>query len=187
VIKVLGHPAVATIIFVASTYALYFSPLFEMAMRAHLGHIVMLMHFLLTGGLFYWVLIGVDPAPHRLPYVGKLLVLFVTLPFHAFFGIALMNTNDLANSWYTSLHRPWGASLASDLHTAGSIAWAFGEIPTFIVLLVLVFQWFMDEQRLSVRLDRKADRAAVKQEDDELADYNAYLSNLDKRSQRAGE
>ncbi|MCW2913009.1 MAG: copper resistance domain protein [Actinomycetia bacterium] len=187
VIKVLSHPIAATIIFVASTYALYFSPLFEMAMRAHLGHIAMLTHFLLTGGLFYWVIIGIDPAPHKLPYVGKLLVLFLTLPFHAFFGVALMNMNDLANGWYTSLHRPWGASLASDLHTGGSIAWAFGEIPTFIVLLAIVFQWFMDEQRLSVRLDRKADRAVANQEDDELADYNAYLSNLDKRSQRAGE
>jgi putative copper resistance protein D len=182
VIKVLAHPIVATIIFVASTYALYFTPLFEMAMRAHLGHIAMLMHFLLTGGLFYWVLIGVDPAPHKLPYVGKLFVLFVTLPFHAFFGIALMNMNDLANGWYSSLHRTWGASLVSDLHTGGSIAWAFGEIPTVIVLLAIVFQWFMDEQRLSVRLDRKADRAAVKKEDDELSDYNAYLSNLEKRS-----
>jgi putative copper resistance protein D len=182
VVNVLGHPVVATIIFVASTYVLYFTPLFEMAMRAHLGHIAMLTHFLLAGGLFYWVLIGIDPAPHRLPHIGRLLVLFVTLPFHAFFGIALMNTNDLANSWYASLHRTWGASLASDLHTGGSIAWAFGEIPTVIVLLAIVFQWFMDEQRLSVRLDRKADRAAARQENDELSDYNAYLSALDKRS-----
>jgi cytochrome c oxidase assembly factor CtaG/putative copper export protein len=185
VIAVLGHPLTATFIFVASTYTLYFTPLFEMAMRAHLGHIVMLTHFLVSGGLFYWVLIGVDPAPHKLPYVGKLLVLFVTLPFHAFFGIALMNTNDLADAWYTSLHRTWGASLTSDLHTGGSIAWAFGEVPTVIVLLAIVFQWFTHEQRLSVRLDRKADRAAAKQEDDELSDYNAYLASLDKRSQRA--
>jgi cytochrome c oxidase assembly factor CtaG/putative copper export protein len=187
VTKVIGHPIVATVIFVASTYVLYFTPLFEMAMRAHLGHIAMLMHFLLAGGLFYWVIIGVDPAPHKLPYIGKLLVLFLTLPFHAFFGVALMNMNDLADAWYTSLHRTWGASLASDLHTGGSIAWAFGEIPTFIVLLAIVFQWFMDEQRLSVRLDRKADRAADRQETDELSEYNAYLATLDRRSQRAGE
>jgi putative copper resistance protein D len=187
VVKVLGHPLVATVIFVASTYVLYFSPLFEMAMRAHLGHIAMLTHFLLAGGLFYWVLIGVDPAPHKLPHVGKLLLLFVTLPFHAFFGVALMNMNDLANTWYVSLHRTWGASLASDLHTGGSIAWAFGEIPTFIVLLALVFQWFMEEQRLSARLDRKADRAVAHQQDDELSDYNAYLSALDRGSRRSGE
>src|SRR5262249_51137799 len=69
-VKVITHPAVATILFVGSTYVLYFTPLFEAAMRAHVGHIAMQSHFLLVGSLFYWVLIGVDPAPHKLPYIG---------------------------------------------------------------------------------------------------------------------
>ena len=183
VTRVLAHPLVATFIFVASTYALYFTPLFGGLMRSHLGHIAMLMHFLLAGSLFFWVLIGVDPAPWRLPYVGRLLVLFVTMPFHAFFGIALMNMGEpLAPEWYNSLHRDWGASLVSDLNTGGAIAWAFGEIPTLIVLLAIVFQWFADDQRLARRTDRSADRAVARNEADELADYNAYLAGLDKRS-----
>jgi putative copper resistance protein D len=181
-VKFLSHPAVATIIFVASTYVLYFSPLFEAAMRAHLGHIAMLTHFLLAGGLFYWVLVGVDPAPHKLPYVGRILVLFVTMPFHAFFGIALMNSSGLADGWYSSLGRDWGPSFVSDLHTGGSIAWAFGEIPTFIVLLAIVFQWFLEDQRVSRRMDRSEDRAAARQEENELSDYNAYLAGLQRRS-----
>lgn len=184
VVNVLTHPAVATIIFVASTYVLYFTPLFEAAMRAHLGHIAMLLHFLLTGGLFYWVLIGVDPAPHKLPYIGRILVLFVTMPFHAFFGISLMNSGGLATGWYSSLGREWGPSFVSDLHTGGSIAWAFGEIPTFIVLLAIVFQWFLEDQRLSRRLDRNEDRAAAKHEETELSDYNAYLAGLQRRSEQ---
>ena len=190
VIKVLTHPAVATVIFVASTYVLYFTPLFEAAMRAHLGHIAMLTHFLLAGGLFYWVLIGVDPAPHKLPYIARILVLFVTMPFHAFFGISLMNSSGLAESWYQSLGRSWGPSIVSDLHTGGSIAWAFGEIPTFIVLIAIVFQWFAEDQRLSQRLDRQADRAQSQgagagQETDELSDYNAYLARLARRGEKS--
>jgi putative copper resistance protein D len=185
VTRVIAHPLVAAVIFVASTYALYFTPLFGGLMRSHLGHIAMLMHFLLAGSLFYWVLIGVDPAPTRLPYVGRLLLLFVTMPFHAFFGIALMNMGEpLAPGWYNSLNRDWGASLVSDLNTGGAIAWAFGEIPTFIVLLAIVFQWFLDDQRLARRSDRAADRAAGRDEPDELAEYNAYLAGLDKRSRQ---
>jgi putative copper resistance protein D len=146
----------------------------------------MLLHFLAAGSLFYWVLIGVDPAPRRLPYVGRILLLFVTMPFHAFFGIALMNMGEpLAPGWYNSLHRDWGASLVSDLNTGGSIAWAFGEIPTFIVLLAIVFQWFVEDQREAGRADRAADRAAAAgKEDGELAEYNAYLAGLDKRSSK---
>jgi putative copper resistance protein D len=185
VVKVISHPAVATIIFVGSTYALYFTPLFESLMRDHLGHIAMLSHFLLSGSLFYWVLIGVDPAPHKLPFVGRILVFFVTMPFHAFFGIALMQSSGIASGWYGELGRTWGPSISTDTHTGGAIAWAFGEIPTFIVLIALVFQWFLEDQRLTRRMERKADRAEANHEPDELSDYNAYLAGLNKRAEQA--
>ncbi|MCW2897851.1 MAG: copper resistance domain protein [Streptosporangiaceae bacterium] len=191
VTRIVAHPLVATAIFIVSTYALYFSPLFEKAMRTHLGHIAMLTHFLLSGILFFWVLIGVDPAPIRLPYIGKLLVLFVTMPFHAFFGIAVMNMGEpLAKGWYTTLARPWGASLVSDQSTGGAMAWGLGEIPTFIVLIALVFQWFAEDERLARRLERKADRAEAGGHGGELSDYNAYLESLNRGSakgRRAGE
>ncbi|MEW2352932.1 bifunctional copper resistance protein CopD/cytochrome c oxidase assembly protein [Spirillospora sp. NPDC029432] len=196
-----AHPAVATLIFVVSTFALYFTPLFEAAMRNHLGHIAMTAHFLAAGTLFFWVLIGVDPAPKKLPYPGRILLLFVTMPFHAFFGIALMNLGEpLARGWYTAVDPPWGASLLKDQHTGGAIAWGFGEIPTFIVLIALAFQWYFDDQRQARREDRKADRAeqrraaavaagedvpAAAEEDDELAAYNARLAKLAEHDERS--
>ncbi|TDC89478.1 bifunctional copper resistance protein CopD/cytochrome c oxidase assembly protein [Actinomadura sp. 7K507] len=185
-VAVIAHPAVATIIFVASLYVLYFTPLFEAAMRNHLGHIAMMVHFLAAGSLFFWVLLGVDPAPKKLPYPGRLLLLFVTMPFHAFFGIALMNMSQaLALGWYNSVDPPWGTTILHDQQTGGAIAWAFGEIPTFIVLIVLAFQWYGDDQRQARRLDRKADRAAKSGgppgDDDELAAYNARLAKLAER------
>jgi putative copper resistance protein D len=201
---VVAHPATATVIFVASTFALYFTPLFEAAMRNHLGHIAMTAHFLAAGSLFFWVLIGVDPAPRKLPYPGRILLLFVTMPFHAFFGIALMNLGEpLARGWYSAVDPPWGASLISDQHTGGAIAWGFGEIPTFIVLIAMAFQWYFDDQRQARRLDRQADRAEERRaaraaaggaaagaeepidEDDELAAYNARLAKLAERDERS--
>ncbi len=182
--RFVGHPATATVIFMASTYGLYFSPLFGHLMRAHVGHLAMLVHFLLAGTLFFWVLIGVDPTPRRLPYVARMLLLFVTMPFHAFFGISLMNLGrPIAAGWYTALHRPWGGSVLADQQTGGAIAWAFGEIPTLIVLVALVCQWYRHDQRSARRLERRAERAAAAGEHDELADYNAYLANLERRSQ----
>ncbi|RAY13262.1 copper resistance protein CopD [Actinomadura craniellae] len=185
VIAVVAHPGVATAIFVTSTFALYFTPLFESAMRDHLGHIAMEVHFLASGALFFWVLIGVDPAPRRLPHVGRLLLLFVTMPFHAFFGIALMNLSQpIAAGWYNVVRPPWGTSVLEDQHAGGAIAWGFGEIPTLIVLIVIGAQWFLDDQRQARRQDRKADRAGAGQEDDELARYNAQLAALADRDAR---
>ncbi|GAA0967866.1 cytochrome c oxidase assembly protein [Actinocorallia libanotica] len=173
--KVVAHPVTAGLIFIGSTYALYFSPAFEWMMRNHLGHIGMMMHFVLSGYLFYWVIIGVDPSPHKIPHVGRLLLLFVTMPFHAFFGIALMNMGEpLAARWYEAVQPPWGVTAVHDLQTGGAIAWGFGEIPTFIVLIAIVVQWAVSDQRLSRRTDRKAER----DEDAELARYNAMLTQL---------
>lgn len=179
------HPAIATAIFIVSTYALYFTPLFASAMEEHLGHIMMTMHFLISGTLFFWVIIGIDPAPNRLPHVARLILLFVTMPFHAFFGIALMSmTTVLASDWYDQLGRTWGTSLAEDQQTGGAIAWAFGEIPTLIVLLALAFQWWRADDRGARRADRRADAAAARtggSGDAQLDAYNEYLAKLNKR------
>ncbi|NKZ07673.1 cytochrome c oxidase assembly protein [Actinomadura latina] len=187
----IAHPGIATVIFVVSTFALYFTPLFAAAMRNHLGHIAMMMHFLAAGSLFFWVLLGVDPAPRKLPYPGRLLLLFVTMPFHAFFGIALMSMSQaLARGWYGAVDPPWGTTTLHDQHTGGAIAWGFGEIPTFIVLLVMAFQWYADDQRQARRMDRRADRAAKpggRSEDDDLAVYNARLAKLAERDKAAAE
>ncbi|GAA3553936.1 cytochrome c oxidase assembly protein [Nonomuraea rosea] len=175
--KVVTHPVIATSIFIASTYALYFTPLFESAMKEHLGHIWMTLHFLISGCLFFWVIIGVDPGPDRLPYVGRLLMLFVTMPFHAFFGIALMMMGTvIASGWYEQLGRPWGDTLLQTQQDGGAIAWGFGEIPTLIVLLAIAVQWYQDDDRQARRADRRADRTGAG--DPELDSYNAYLASL---------
>ncbi|WP_036321914.1 cytochrome c oxidase assembly protein [Microbispora sp. ATCC PTA-5024] len=185
-VKFITHPAIATAIFIVSTYALYFTPLFASAMEEHLGHIAMTLHFLLSGTLFFWVIIGVDPAPHKLPYVGRLLLVLVTMPFHAFFALALMSMGTvIASSWYDQLGRTWGASSLSDQQTGGGIAWGFGEIPTLIVLLALAIQWWRDDDRAARRADRRADAAAAKSGgsgDAELDAYNEYLTRLNKRA-----
>ena len=71
-IRVIGHPAYATVVFVGSTYALYFTPIFGALMQEHIGHLAMTVHFLAAGCLFFWVIIGVDPSPHGLSHVYRL-------------------------------------------------------------------------------------------------------------------
>src|SRR5699024_2598529 len=51
-LQVIGHPIVAAIIFVASLWIFYFTPIFEWSMRDHLGHVWMVLHFLGAGYLF---------------------------------------------------------------------------------------------------------------------------------------
>ncbi len=146
-------------------------------MRNHLGHLYMNVHFLAVGVLFFELLIGTDPLPRRLPHPGRVLMLLAVVPFHAFLGLTIMSTSALLGSgWYDRLVRPWGVSPLSDQRTAGGIAWAFGEIPTFVVLIVLAIQWSRLDERQTRARERRI--AAAGDVDAELDAYNAYLTRL---------
>ncbi|OBG40751.1 copper resistance protein CopD [Mycobacterium alsense] len=176
--RFLTNPVVATVLFVAGFYGLYLSDLFDIAVSSHAGHLAMNVHFLLSGYLFYWVVIGVDPTPRPLPPLAKVAVVFASLPLHAFFGVVLMGTKTvLGASFYRSLGLSWHTDLLGDQRLGGGIAWAAGEVPLVIVMLALLVQWARSDQRTARRLDRAAER----DDDAELAAYNAMLAELARR------
>jgi cytochrome c oxidase assembly factor CtaG len=176
--RFLTNPVVATALFVAGFYGLYLGGLFDTAVGSHMGHVAMNVHFLLSGYLFYWVVIGVDPTPRPIPPLAKVAVVFASLPLHAFFGVVMMSTNTvLGQSFYRSLHLSWHTDLLGDQRLGGGIAWAAGEIPLVVVMIALLVQWTRSDQRTARRLDRAADR----DDDAELAAYNAMLAQLARR------
>ncbi|WP_193047111.1 cytochrome c oxidase assembly protein [Mycolicibacterium baixiangningiae] len=179
--RFLTHPIVALILFVAGFYGLYFGGLFEAGVDDHAAHILMNVHFLLSGYLFYWVVIGVDPTPRRIPQLAKLAIVFASLPLHAFFGVVLMGMQTvLAEGFYRSLQLSWHNDLLGDQKLGGSIAWAAGEIPLVLVLLALLIQWRRSDQRDAKRLDRAAER----DHDADLTAYNAMLAEMSRRDGR---
>lgn len=181
-VKVISHPVVAGVLFIASAFAVYYTSLFENLMRSHLGHTVMLVHFLAVGLLFFWVIIGVDPGPRRPPFLGRLFVLILTMPFHSWFSISVMSSTDIiGEGWWTDVGRTWGASLADDQYNGGAIAWATGDIPVLITTVILAAQWVRSDAREARRIDRRIDRGDA---NDPLAAYNSYLAGLHARDRK---
>jgi len=175
--RIVTHAAFTIPLFIASLYVLYFTPLFDFLMESKTGHIAMMCHFLAVGLIFFWPIMGVDPGPNRPGYLMRMLELFAGMPFHAFFGIALMMASEPMVEAYKNPPASLGIDALSDQNAAGGIAWAFSEIPTVLVLLALLFQWYGSEQRQAKRQDRAADRDG----DKELEAYNAYLASLNAR------
>lgn len=183
--RFLTNPVVATVLFVAGFYGLYLSNLFDVTASSHAGHLAMNVHFLVSGYLFYWVVIGVDPTPRPIPPLAKVAVVFASLPLHAFFGVVLMGTKKvLGADYYRSLDLSWHTDLLGDQRLGGGIAWAAGEFPLVIVMLALLIQWARSDRRTAKRLDRAAER----DDDAELAAYNAMLAQLARgeTAQRSG-
>lgn len=176
--RILTNPFVATALFVGGFYGLYFGGIFDAVAGVHAAHVAMNLHFLLSGYLFYWVVIGIDPTPRPIPPLGKLAMVFGSLPLHAFFGVVLMGTQTvMAEGFYKSLQLYWHTDLLGDQRLGGGIAWSAGEVPLVLVMLALLIQWRRSDNRTAKRLDRAADR----DDDADLAAYNAMLAKLAER------
>lgn len=184
---ILTNPLVALAIFDGSLFALYSTNLFGFLMQSHAGHFFMNLHFLLSGFLFFHVIIGIDPNPKKVPHLVRIVMLFAAMSIHAFFAISLLATTTLIDGgYYGSLKTPWLTDLLADQHSAGSIAWSMGEIPIILALTATFIQWMRDDSREAKRIDRNEARMAAMGEPDELAQYNNYLSKLQSRDERAG-
>jgi putative copper resistance protein D len=179
VVRVLTNPLVALILFVSGPFVVYFTGLFEVAMRDHNGHTLMSLHFLLTGYLFYEVLVGIDPLPKRPPYLARIGLQFAAIVFHTLFGLALMESARLiAADYYRSLavDIAWLPDTLTDQRLAGQISWGASELPGLAILILLLYQWSRSDEREARRFDRREGRAEA-----ERAAYNEYLAKLNRR------
>lgn len=172
--RVLTSPLVTVPLFLASLYGLYYTPLFDWAMSGFVGHTWMLIHFLVVGLLLFWPILAIDPSPHTSGPVIRILELFITAPFHAFFGIAVMSSTTLIAVVFAHPPMSWHLSALTDQHTGGAIAWGFSEAPTLFVILVVAVLWSRSSEREARRSDRKADRDG----DRDRTAYNAWLASL---------
>jgi putative copper resistance protein D len=174
--RALTHPAVAFTLLVAPLYLLYLADVFTALVQYHWAHLAMNAYFLLVGYLFFWPVIGVDPAPRRLPPVGRVGMMFALLPAFGFLAVALNNTQAvLGEGFYWSLNLPWLTDPLSVQHLGGTTVWAVGELPALILLLVTAAQWAGADERAAAHADSRPTETEA-----DLTAYNAMLTQLDR-------
>ena len=159
VARVLSFAPLTFLLFVISPWALYFSSWYDASLRSVFVHEAMHLHLVVVGALFFWPLVGADPVPGRVAYPFRLLLIILTLPFHAFLGVTIMSQDTLiGGSWYRALPMSWLPDPAADQHVAGGILWASGDLVGLVFLAVLFTQWVRSSMREAVREDRRLDR-----------------------------
>jgi cytochrome c oxidase assembly factor CtaG len=155
---VIGHPVTAWLVFGFTLFVLYFTPLYELSLRNDVVHAWVHIHFVVAGSLFAWSTIGHDPVPHRLPHGGRLLLVVLTVPFHAFLGLALLTTTEpLAAGWYTTTIGITHEAALADQRVGASIMWLVGDATALIVCVLIARQWWASEQRRTRHLDARLD------------------------------
>ncbi|HET8594265.1 MAG TPA: cytochrome c oxidase assembly protein [Intrasporangium sp.] len=177
-VRVVGNPIFAGAFFFMSLVVFYWTGLFYLALTTHTGHVLMTVHFVLAGYFFAWVLIGVDPGPKKWGPALRLVVLFATISFHAFFGVAIVGGESvLAPDFFNTIRLPWITDPLADQRLGGSIAWAIGELPSLALAMIVAVQWARSDRAETKRRDRQADRDG----DAELAAYNERLAAMARR------
>lgn len=157
--RLFTHPVLVLTVFSFTLFALYFSPLYELSLRNDLVHVGVHAHFVLAGSVFFWVTVGLDPVATRLPYGARLVLVLLTVPFHAFLGVALLSAvRPLAVDYY--LQQAAGdptaaeASLLDDQRTGASIMWGIGDLVGLAAGAAVGVQWLHHEERRAARADR---------------------------------
>ena len=158
-VRVLSFPPLAFLLFVLSPWVLYFSGWYPASAGSTYVHEMTHLHLVATGALFLWPLVGVDPVPGRVAYPFRMLLMVMTLPFHAFLGVTIMNQEQLiAEEHFTGLDLAWLPDPMEDQHLAGGILWGTGDVVGLAFFMVLFAQWVRSSMREAQREDRRLDR-----------------------------
>ncbi|ABY24508.1 hypothetical membrane spanning protein [Renibacterium salmoninarum ATCC 33209] len=173
------HPAVMIPLFLLSFYGLYFSGIADAMLRSWYGHVGLELLFLISGILFTVPLISTDPLPRRQSHLGRMVDVFSEMPLHAFFGVVIMMATVPMVKFFGTMPESWGIDPMKDQGVAGGLAWFYGELPTVLLLMLILFRWQRDDSR-TARAKDLANHVKGGEPSD-LEQYNAYLSDPARR------
>ena len=171
VVRLLGHPLVAWMLFTVVIYASHLSPFFELALENDIVHRLEHVLFLGSALLFWWPVIGLDPGPRRLAYPMRALYLALAFPLMTFVALAIFSAPDVLYPHYASLDLGWGPAALDDQQAAAAIMWVWGDLTFLASIILVVAAWLRDEERRTARTEGRVDaeRAVIRQREERLA------------------
>jgi cytochrome c oxidase assembly factor CtaG len=143
----LTQPIVALLLFAGAPFALYFTGLFDAAVRFHWAHQAIEWVFLAIGYLFAWSVVGTDPTPRPLPNLARLGMVLAAMPADVVFGALVIGSRTVigdgpaGDNFYTALALPWVPNLLADQRLAGELALLISELSLFVALAALLLRW----------------------------------------------
>jgi putative copper resistance protein D len=169
VVRAIGHPVVAWVVFAAVMWGSHFSALFDAALEDQLLHDLEHGLFLGAGLLFWWPAVGADPGPWRLPEPARALYVFLQMPQNTFLSVAILFAGTPLYAHYTSLEAGWLPDPLADQQLAGAIMWFVGDVTFLVAVLALLAAWLRRDDREAAAGDRRADVARVRLREREVA------------------
>jgi len=149
-VEFVTSPVFVVLVAYGTMVGYFLTPFYALSLRHPWLHDLSHLHFLVSGCLFWWLVVGLDPSRWRLTHPVKLAILAVGIPVNAVLGIALTGARTSIAAQFHSV---------ADTHRGGALLWVVGELTTVVAMAIIVFQWMRAEERRAVRADRLLDDA----------------------------
>ena len=140
------NPVVTTFVFLGTLYLWQVPTLHDMAVRNDLVHELMHITMLVSGFLFWWLVI--DPKPHRsrLHYGLRVLYLgLIVIPNTVLGASIVFNSNLLYQSYY-NFPQPLSMAPLTDQQVGGLLLWVIGDMMSILAAGVVMIMWYQREQ-----------------------------------------
>ena len=151
---VLTHPVMVWFLYFGVMFAFFLTSLINVAMEHMWLMDVMNLLFLLTGTLYWWPMVGIDPIVHwRMGYGARMVNIAMGAIPEVILGLAILSSTKPIASMYS----------LSSTHAGGGLLWVSTEVATFIGLAPVFYLWMRSDEREGRRADARADRLALQQ------------------------
>jgi putative copper resistance protein D len=157
VVRFMGHPVTAWVMFAAMMWAVHFSPLFDASLEDPIIHDLEHALFLTGALLFWWPAVALDPTPWRMSHPARIGYLFTQMTQNTFLAVVILNATSVLYPHYATIVRPWGMTALEDQRLAAGLMWILGDAIFLTAILGVVLGWMRAEARDEARNDRRAD------------------------------
>ncbi|HUE28417.1 MAG TPA: cytochrome c oxidase assembly protein [Solirubrobacteraceae bacterium] len=151
-VRALTQPLGCWLLFVGTIVGWHLSPLYNLSLGHPLLHDLEHLLLLVTAVLFWAQVLRVDPLPHPLGPLGRLLYLLAAMPAMSVIGVWLVVSRALRYPAYAAPARALGISALHDQHLAGVIMWG-GDALLGVITLVIACRALLQEERRAAARD----------------------------------
>ena len=145
VYDLITNPVFTTVMFLSVLFIWQLPGAHNAALRNSALHEFMHITMLLSGFLFWWMI--VDPKPHRsrLHYGLRILHLGLIIIPNTVLGAAITFSDKVLYQAYAEVEQPISISLLADQQLGAAILWVPGDMMRLIVAGIVMVMWYQNE------------------------------------------
>jgi cytochrome c oxidase assembly factor CtaG len=156
-VAILARPTVGWVVFVGVSVGVHFTQLFDASLRSQVWHAAEHGLWVAAALIYWWPIVGVDPALHAVPYPARLLSLTLAMPAMSFLALAIYGASRPLYATYAALPAPWGLAALSSQRDAAVMMWLLGNLALVVAMLFVAAAWKRADEIRQRREDMRLD------------------------------